>query len=372
MADQLWVYFGTYTEPILFGTGKVLQSKGEGIYLFTLDLRTGSLAPKATMRGIVNPSYLAFSPDGRVLYCVNEFKKFREQASGAVSAYAIGRDGGLTFLNQRATGGTDPCHVSVHDAGSHVFVANFASGSVAVFPVNADGSLAPASDFVQHHGSSVDPARQRGPHAHSVTFDAATGLLFVPDLGLDRLVVYEVDAKRGKLRARDDLLVAEKPGAGPRSFTFHPSGRYAYLINELSSTISAFARERTSGALERLQTVSTLPEGFAGHSTCSDVQVTPDGAFLYGSNRGHDTIAGYRIDQGSGRLSSIGHTASGGRTPRGFGIDPSGRYLLAANQDTDDVFTFAIDRASGKLARVGEAVKVPTPVCVRFLAARSD
>jgi 6-phosphogluconolactonase len=371
MADRLSVYFGTYTEPILFGTGKVLQGRGEGIHLFTLDLRSGSLTPKATIRGIVNPSFLAFSPDGRFLYCVNELKKFREQASGAVSAYAVGADGGLTFLNQQASGGTDPCHVSVHDKGSHVFVANFSSGSVSAFPVNADGSLAEASDFVQHHGSSVDPVRQKGPHAHSVTFDAASGLLFVPDLGLDRLVVYEVDAKRGKLRARDDMLVAEKPGAGPRAFAFHPGGRWAYLINEINSTISAFVYRRPAGGLARLQTVPTLPDGFTGASTCSDVQVTPDGAFLYGSNRGHDSIAGYRIDQASGKLTPIGHTPSGGRTPRGFGIDPSGRYLLAANQDTDDVFTFAIDRASGKLTRVGGVVKVPTPVCVRFLEARS-
>jgi len=359
------VYVGTYTRPILFGSGKVLQGKGEGIYLYTMDPRSGKLAFHSLTEA-VNPSYVAFSSDGRFLYAVNELKSFQGEHSGAVSAFSIDRDGGLALLNQRPTRGTDPCHLSVDKSGSWVFVANFMSGSVCVFPAKRDGSLGEASDFVQHQGSSVDPARQRGPHAHSVTYDDSARLLFVPDLGLDRLVVYELEPRQGRLKVRDDLAAAVKPGSGPRHLVLHPNGEYAYLINELDSTITALALNRTRGALTSIQTVPTLPEGFHGPSTCADVQVTPDGAFLYGSNRGHDSVVAYRIDGATGTLSLIGHTLTGGRTPRSFAVDPGGRFLLVANQDTDTVVTFAVDQRTGKPEQTGHVTEVPTPVCVKF------
>jgi 6-phosphogluconolactonase len=250
-----------------------------------------------------------------------------------------------------------------------VFVANFMSGSVCVLPVRDDGSLGEASDFVQHQGSSIDPARQKGPHAHSVTLDASNRFAFVPDLGLDRLMAYRYDPKRGMLDANAVPWIKMKPGAGPRHVSFHPGGRFAFLVNELDSTVAALSYDAGTGTFEYLQTVATLPQGFAGASTCADIQVHPSGAYVYTSNRGHDSIAIFRIDAGTGTLAYVGHESTRGRTPRSFGIDPTGNFLLAANQDSDTVTTFRIDSGSGKLQYTDQVAPVPTPVCVKFLTA---
>ncbi len=360
------VYVGTYTDPILFGTGKVLEGKGKGIYAYRFDETSGALEPAGVTTGVTNPSYLAFDATRRFLYAVNELKTYDRRPSGTVSAFSVEESGSLTFLNRQLTHGTDPCHVLVDDARRHVFVANFMSGSVCVLPVLSDGSLGEASDFIQHQGSGIDPARQKGPHAHSVTLDATNRFAFVPDLGLDRLMVYRFDPMRGMLEANGVPWIKMKPGAGPRHVAFHPGGKFAYLVNELDSTVAVLSYDAKAGTFEHLQTVPTLPEGFRGESTCADIQVAPSGNRVYASNRGHDSIVIYRVDPRTGTLDTVGHEPTQGRTPRSFGIDPAGRWLLAANQDSDTLVAFRIDPKDGSLHPTGHVTAIPTPVCVKF------
>jgi 6-phosphogluconolactonase len=367
MRSETLVYVGTYTEAIRFGSGKLLRGNGEGIHVYRLDESSGALEPVRVVAGVVNPSYLAFDPARRFLYAVNELKSYRGRPGGSVSAFRVEPTGELTPLNARPTHGTDPCHVVVSGSGRHVFVANFMSGSVCVLPVLPDGGLGEACDFVQHLGASIDPARQQGPHAHSVTLDPAGRFACIPDLGLDKLLVYRVDAKRGRLEPTAIPWIKMKPGAGPRHLAFHPSGKHAYLINELDSTLAVLSYDARRGAFAERQIVPALPEGYRGASSCSDVQVSPSGRFVYGSNRGHDSVAIFRSDPRSGRLTPLGHAPTRGKTPRGFGIDPAGRFLLAANQDSDSIVTFRIDPRSGALTPTGQVAKVPTPVCVKFL-----
>jgi 6-phosphogluconolactonase len=368
MVKETLVYIGTYTESIRFGTGKILQGKGEGIYVYRMDQTSGAMEPLSKATGITNPSYLAFDSTRRFLYAVNELKTFENKPTGTVSAFAVDpKAGKLEFLNKRMTHGTDPCHVLVDKKGKYVFVANFMSGSICILPVLEDGSLGEASDFIQHQGSSIDSVRQQGPHAHAITLDEAGRFAFVPDLGLDKVMTYRFDPKRGMLEPNEVPWVKMKPGAGPRHVTFHRSGQFAFLINELDSTLASLAYDGRRGAFKVLQIVPTLPEGYQGESTCADVQVSPGGAFVYGSNRGHDSIVIYRINQRTGRLTYVGHQSTRGKTPRGFGIDPTGRFLLAANQDSDTVVTFQIEPKTGKLLPTGHAIQVPTPVCVKFL-----
>ena len=367
MTNEMLVYVGTYTEPIRFGTGKILQGKGEGIYVYRLDRSSGAMELVSKTTGITNPSYLAFDPTRRFLYAVNELKTYEDKPTGTISAFAVDpKTGKLEFLNKRLTHGTDPCHVLVDKTGKYVFVANFMSGSICVLPVLDDGSLGEASDFIQHQGSSIDAVRQKGPHAHSVTLDKDDRFAFVPDLGLDKLMVYKFDPGRGMLEPNAVPWIKMKPGAGPRHVDFHPGGRFAYLINELDSTLAALSYDGRKGTFKVLQIVSTLPEGFSGESTCADVQISPSGAFVYGSNRGHDSIVIFKIDPRTGRLTTVGHEPTRGKTPRSFGIDPTGRYLLAANQDSDTIVTFHVNPKTGKLLPTGHVTQVPTPVCVKF------
>ena len=373
MGDGL-VYVGTYSEPIRFGTGQVLEGRGEGIYAFRFDAATGALHRVAVTAGVRNASYIAFDPARRFLYCVNEYKEFDGQASGGVSAYRIEpRSGALTLLGTRASHGTDPCHLSVDATGRCVIVANFASGSVCVLPVLGDGSLGEASQVIQHAGSSVDPVRQKGPHAHAATIDRANRFVFVPDLGLDRVMIYALDPAAARLTPNAaQPWIATKPGAGPRQLVMHQDGRHAYLINELDSTMTSFGYDAARGVLSELQTLPTLPDGFAGRSSCAEVQISPDGSFLFGSNRGHDSIVSYAIDQASGRLSVVGHESTRGRVPRNFEVSPDGAFLAVANQDSDDIFTFRIDQATGRLAWTGQRAAAGTPVCIRFFQGAFD
>ena len=368
MTTNYTVYIGTYTDPILFGTGKILDGKGEGIYVYRMDSVSGAMEFITTISGTTNPSYLAFNADCSHLYAVNELKSYQDEPTGTVSAFAVdSKTGQLTFLNKKPTHGTDPCHLTVDKTGKHVLLANFMSGSVCVLPIQADGSLGDASDFIQHRGAGIDPARQQGPHAHAVTLDDANRYAFVPDLGLDKTLIYRFDAESGKLAPNEAPWVAVKPGAGPRHLVFHPKGRYAYLINELDSTVTAYGYDGDNGKLHDLQTISTLPEDYRGSSTCADLQVAPSGEFLYGSNRGHDSIVIYKIDRSTGRLNCIGHESTRGNTPRNFAIDPAGNFLLAANQDSDTIVTFHIDPQSGELHPTGQVTEVPTPVCVKIM-----
>ena len=361
------VYVGTYTEPILFGTGQVLQGTGKGIYSFVFDPEAGTLTPHLVTENVRNPSYLCINKPRTHLYCVNEYKEYQGQPSGGVSAFRIDQaTGALTYLNSRPSHGTDPCHLIVDPTGRYVLIANFASGSTCVLPILPDGSLGPETDWVQHQGSSVDPKRQAGPHAHAVEFSPDGRFAYVPDLGMDEVIVFAFDATRGKLAYADVPKVRTKPGAGPRQLVMHPKGGYAYLINELNSTMTAFAHDAATGALTELQTLPTLPQGLKRHSTCAEVQITPDGRFLYGSNRGHNSLAIYAIDPDDGTLEQVGWEPTGGRIPRNFEVHPSGRYLCAANQDTSNLVLFRIDPESGRLTRYGTEAEAGTPICVRF------
>ncbi len=369
MAGEMLVYVGTYTETMHFGSGKILQGKGEGIYVYRLDPSSGALEVLSRATGVANPSYLAFDSAQRFCYAVNELKTHEDKPIGAVSAFAVDpKTGRLGFLNKRLTHGTDPCHVCVAKKSRWVFVTNYSSGSICVLPRGEDGSLGEPADFVQHQGSSIHAIRQQSPHAHSVTFDKANRFAFVPDLGLDKLMVYGFDARRGMLEPHTVPWIKVKPGSGPRHVALHPRGRFVYLINELNSTLVALSYDGRKGTFKPLQVVSTLPEGFDGASACADVHLSPSGEFLYASNRGHDSIAIFKVEPRSGRLACVGHEPTQGRTPRSFGIDPTGRFLLAANQDTDAIVTFRIDPLTGRLQPTGHVAQVPTPVCVKFLS----
>jgi 6-phosphogluconolactonase len=362
------LFIGTYTDPILFGTGEVVPGKGEGIYVCRLDPVSGALETLGRTTGVSNASYLALDSSRRWLYAVNELKSFDGVPSGTVSAFAVdAATGGLTFLNKQLSHGTDPCYVTVDAQRRHVFVANFMSGSVCVLPVRDDGSLDEASDVHQHQGSSLDPVRQSGPHAHSVTLDAANRFAFVADLGLDKLMIYRYDAARGKLEPHQIPWIEMRPGSGPRHLAFHPGGRFAYLVNEIDSTVAVLAYDAAAGSFALLQSISTLPQGFAGTSKCAEILVSPAGRHLYASNRGHDSIVAYAIDPHSGMLDLVGHTPTQGKTPRGFAISPDGAFLVAANQDSDTVVVWRIDPTSGELQPTGATLRIPTPVCVKFL-----
>ena len=332
-----------------------------------MDRSSGALRYVSKTSGVVNPSFLAFDPQQRFLYAVNEVEGHAGQPAGAVSAYSVApKTGELSYLNQQPSHGALPCHLSVDRTGRALLVANYGTGNVTVLPIMGDGRLGKATDVVQHEGSGIDPERQEGPHAHSITIDAANRYAFAADLGLDKVLVYRLDVTRGKLIPNDQPWVDLKPGAGPRHFDFHPSRRYAYVINELDSTLTAFTYDETTGTLQEVQTVSTLPEGFGGISHCADVHVSPSGEFVYGSNRGHDSIVVFAIDQNTGKVSYVDHESTQGRTPRNFAIDPSGSFLLVANQGTDTVVTFRIDPQNGKLDSTGNVAQVPAPVCLRL------
>lgn len=356
-AKTLRVYIGTYT-----------RGESRGIYLLELSLQRGELVDRGLAGEIENPSFLAIHPNRRWLFAVGETSTFRGAAGGAVSALEIdAATGKLTLLNQQSSQGGAPCHIVVDPAGKHVLVANYTGGSVIVLPVGEDGRLGEATAFVQHRGSSVDPQRQRGPHAHSINVDAAGRFAVAADLGLDQLLVYRFDVQRGTLQPNDTPFATVAPGSGPRHFAFHPSGRYAYAINEMASTITAFSYDAQRGTLKELHTITTLPAGFSGRNSTAEVQVHPSGRFVYGSNRGHNSLAVFRVDEETGRLTAAGHQPSGGSTPRNFGIDPTGQYLLAANQDSHNVVLFRIDPQTGALEPTGREVKVPSPVCVKFV-----
>lgn len=358
----LLVYVGTYT-----GAGS------RGIYVSRFNPASGELDAPRLAAETTNPSYLALHPARDFLYAVNEVGDYGGKRDGSVSAFAIDRRTGLlTFVNRQSSGGADPAHLVTDSAGAHVLVANYTGGSAAVLPIGDDGGLQPLSALVQHTGSSVHRSRQQEPHAHSINLDPAGRFTYVADLGIDRIQIYRFGAD-GSLAANDPPFTALAPGAGPRHFAFHPHGRFAYAINELDCTITAFRVDPARGGLEPVQTVSTLPErqAVAAGVTTADIQVHPSGRFLYGSNRGHDTIVVFAIDQETGRLTHVEHEPTGGSTPRAFGIDPAGRYLLAANQRSDSVVVFGIDSQSGRLSPTGHQARVGSPVCVKFLASRT-
>jgi len=353
------VYFGTYTGP-----------KSKGIYVSRLDPASGTLTPPQLAAEASSPSFLAVHPGGAFLYALNEVNNFGGKPGGSVSAFAIDRQSGLLKeLNQQSSVGPGPAHLIVDKDGRNVLVANYGGGSVAVVPIGKDGRLKSPSAFVQHTGSSVNPQRQKEPHAHSINLDPANRFAYVADLGLDKILVYRFDAGKGLLTLNDPSSVSLKPGSGPRHLALDQAGKFAYVINEMTCTITVFSNDTAKGELREVQTISTLPPGQAMQSGYSgaEVQVHPSGKFLYASNRGHDSIAVFTIDPGTGRLTYVENEPTQGSTPRGFGIDPDGGYLLAGNQKSDSLVVFRIDLQSGKLAPTGNKIEVGAPVCVKFV-----
>jgi 6-phosphogluconolactonase len=354
------IYVGTYTGP----------GKADGIYVLRLDAETGALALLHTVRGIDHPSFLALDRQQRVLYAANELSEHEGAPSGALSAFAVdAASGNLTFLNHQPTHGTAPCYVSLDPSEQFVLAANYGNGVLTVLPVEPDGRLRPASDVVRHEGRSSDPRRQEGPHAHSVLPTPDGRYVFSCDLGLDRVLVYRLDTSAGKLVPNDLPYAQVSSGAGPRHIAFHPNGRFVYVNNEIDSTLTVFDYDAERGALQVVQTVSTLPDDFAGRNSTAQVAVHPSGRFVYVSNRGHDSIAMFAVNPESGRLRSLGHEPTQGRTPRNFTLDPTGAWLLAANQNTGNVVSFRIDQDNGRLVPAGQRLDVPAPVCLAFARA---
>lgn len=358
---EMLVYIGTYT------SGK---SRSKGIYIYKLNIDSGELKPYRTVENVIEPSYLVIDKERKYLYAVNETVEYEGAESGAVSAFAINQStGDLTFLNKQPSLGGAPCHVSVSDNGKFALVANYVGGNIAVLPIQKDGKLGASIDLEQHSGSGANKERQESAHAHSINFDKKNRFAVACDLGVDKIFVYEFDRQAGKLKLNAEQPFFEtKSGAGPRHFAFHRNGKTAFVINELDSTVTALDFDAKRGTLKEIQVVSTLPTDFKGvNNSCADVHVAPNGQFLYGSNRGHDSIVSYKIDGQTGKLELLEHTSTQGKTPRNFVIDPTGKFLLAANQNSDSVVVFRVDEKSGKLSPAGKPVDVPTPVCLKLI-----
>ena len=359
---ECFVYFGTYT-----------KAPSKGIYRSRLDLFSGRLTPSELAVEATNPSFLALHPGGRFLYAIDETSDPQRTPNTGLSAYALdSRTGALTALNQQTTAGAGPCYLTVDRDGKALLVANYGGGGVAAISLSADGRLGAVGSFIQHAGSSVNPARQKGPHAHQIIASADNRFAFAPDLGLDRVLVYQLDATTAKLTANTPASNSLPPGSGPRHLAFHPNNQFAYVISEILCTMTAYRYDVARGSLTETQSISTLRPGESvekGTST-AEVVVHPTGKFLYGSNRGHNTIVVYSINSASGKLTHLENQSTLGKTPRHFAIDPTGTWLLAENQDSNTVAVFRIDPASGRLAPTGPLLDVPSPVCAIFVPVR--
>jgi len=355
-----FVYVGTYTTQ---------QSKG--IYAYRFNTATGQFAPLGLAAETSNPSFLAVHPSQKFLYAVNETGNFQNQSSGAVSAFAMNRrTGRLTLLNQVASRGADPCYVAVDKTGKYVLVANYGGGSVAIFPVLKGGRLGEATSVIQYKGAGANPERQESPHAHWIDLSPDNRFAIAVDLGLDRLDVYKFDSTKGSLAPNHPAIVQVKPGAGVRHFAFHPSARFAYAVNEMDSSVTSFSYDPAQGTLHESQTISMLPKDFSGKNDAAEIQVHPNGKFLYASNRGHDSIAVFSIDPKKETLTPVEYVPTQGKAPRYFAIDPTGSRLFVANQNSGNIVVFQIDPVTGRLAATGQVLEIASPVCLKFVATK--
>ncbi len=360
--ETLVVYIGTYT-----------RGESEGIYRCQLDLKRGALEQLAVAGKVANPSYLAIDAERHRLFAVNELSEFMGQPGGGISAFAIQpATGDLTLINHAPSHGDAPCYLTLDQAGRHLFAVNYMGGNLVVIEVGKDGALGLPTTIIAHAGSSRHATRQDAPHPHSIVLDPANTHAFVPDLGLDKVMQYRLDDESGLLTANQEASVATNPGAGPRHLVFGPEGQTAYVVGELDSSITAYAYDDVAGRLDAFQTVSMVPEGYAGPNLAADIHLTPDGRFLYASNRGHDSIAAFVVDQMTGALKGLGFTPTQGKSPRGFAIDPTGRYLLVANEHSDEILTFRIDKDEGTLSPTGYSLSVPSPVCLKLMPLDED
>ncbi len=358
-----FVYVGTYTGP-----------RSKGIYRFRYDPRSGQLSPSGLAAEVVNPSFLVADPTHRFLYAVTEMGEepgaHSYKKNGFISSFSIDpRTGALKLLNKVSSDGGGPCHLVVDKTGKMLFVANYGSGNVASFAIGPDGSIGKRTGFDQHSGSSVNPMRQKGPHAHAVVLSPDNRFLFVPDLGMDQIKIYRVHAAQGTFAPNDPPFASVKAGLGPRHFTFGRGARFAYAVCEMGSSVVVFAYDAANGSLKPVQTISTLPSGFTGEDNSAEIGVGSSGRFLYASNRGSDSITVFSIDPQNGTLSKIQVEPTGGKIPRNFAIDPTGKKLIAANQNSDLMTVFDIDQKTGKLAPTSQRFDVPAPVCILFVPA---
>jgi len=356
-ADSYLAYIGTYS------TGE-----SKGIYAYRYDTKDGKMTALGLAAETENPSFVVLDPHRHFLYAVNEVPKYQGQASGGVSAFAVDpKTGKLKFLNEVPSRGADPCYISLDKTGKFVLVANYTSGNVAVFPVQPDGRLGEATGFVQHMGSGPNHDRQEGPHAHWIEVTPDNRYAVVADLGLDELLIYHFDAGKGLLTPNNPPFTKLASGSGPRHFAFHPNGQRAYVIDEMVGAVNTFSFDSKKGALHLLQTVPTLPSGFSGENTTAEIEVHPNGKFVYGSNRGHDSIVVYAVDAKTGTLKLVEDVPTQGKAPRNFQIDPTGTRLFVANQESGNIVAFRINPKTGHLSPTGEVLKVPNPVCIKFV-----
>ena len=347
-------YIGTYT-----------SGSSQGIHRSELNLADGTMSPPRLVAELANPTFLAIHPSLDVLYSTSEVRQGGKRENARVIAYKIAADGMLQEFGGKSAGGDGPCFVSTDKAGNFAFVANYGSGSISAYPLGVSGELLSSSSNIQHVGKSVDASRQEGPHAHCILVDPSDNYVCAIDLGLDQIVIYGLDRRSGTLTNTGKPFNAV-PGFGPRHLAFHPHGKHVFVIYEMASQLSSCAWDAASGTMSEIHHLSTLPNDFTGLSSTAEVLVHPSGKFVYGSNRGHDSIAVFSFDVASGRLTLVGHTSSMGKTPRNFRIDPSGSYLLAQNQDSDSVFSFRINIKNGTLEQVSEPISVGSPCCIKF------
>jgi 6-phosphogluconolactonase len=351
MSNDLFAFIGTYT-----------RMGSEGVYTLRLNGETGELTQVSVATGIKNPSFVALDPSNEHLYAVGEVSNF--DGSGGITAFSVNKDTGvLTQINQQSTGGPGPCHLMVDSTDSLVIVTNYSGGSVAALPINDDGSVGELADFIQHEGSSINKQRQEQAHAHSVNIDKSNKYAYVCDLGKDQVLTYAIDVDNGKLSLSS--TVDEVAGEGPRHFTFHPTNDQVYVLNELGCTITLYDLG-LDGSLSPVETVPTLPADWEGENTTADIHTSPDGAYVYASNRGHHSLVIYSIDQSTGKMTYVGHESTRGETPRNFAITPDGKFLLAENQDSGNIVTFTRED-DGTLTATGSEIKVPAPVCMQFM-----
>ena len=361
-------HLGQYDYLVYIGTN-VAKEQAKTIYLYRLNTSTGTLTPVSAQWGGASPTYLTMDTGHRFMYAVSETQTFQEWvSSGGVSALTIDqRTGALTLLNQMPTRGASPCYVSLDRTEKSVLVANYVGGNVALLPRQLTGQLAAPTDDDQHQPPTGPHKNQDKPHAHCIIPSPDNRYAFAVDLGTDHVYRYQLDPVHNKLGTPGVVAFAAKPGAGPRHLTFHPNGRWAYLENELNSTVTALAYNAVEGRFDELQTLTTLPAGYTGENSGADVHVSPDGRFLCTSNRGDNSLAVFAIDENNGQLTLVQHVSTLGKTPRNFSFDPSGRVLLVANQNSNDVFVYRVDKQSGRLTYSGQSVQVPSPMFVEIV-----
>ena len=356
------IVFGQNTAKQKFYVGTFTSEGAKGIYLCEFDSENGEIDLKQTFMGIDNPNFLKISPDKKYLYVVNRAPKVIESTGGYISAYEIGRNGTLKFLNKQLSHGDDPCHIDVSPDGKFVALANYGGGTTALYPVAENGSLLPASSVIVNEGSSIDKSRQTKPYAHSIKFSPFENKIFSADLGTDQLNIFELEGN--KLIQNGQKFVKLQPGAGPRHFDFHPNGDIIYVISELNSIITTL--KRVGDKWEEVQTVSTLPADFKGKSYCADIHISTDGKYLYGSNRGHNSIAVFEINNETKKLKLLGFVPVEGDWPRNFSLSPTGDFMLVANQKSGNITVFKINKTTGMPEFTGKQIEIPAAVCIEF------